>query len=311
MRRLVMVAGLVAAVASCTATPATPTSPSGSMSKPASGDQELAVTVDGGSRSFVVHVPEAVRSPTPVVIVLHGGGGNARNAMEQSGMSAAADRNGFIAVYPNGSGRLGRALLTWNAGQCCGYAMDQQVDDVAFMTMVIDTLEREFDADPRRIFVTGMSNGGMLSYRLGCELADRVAAIAPVAGSLGVDCHPSAPVSVVAFHGTADRHVRYEGGTPGVQADTHPRQDRPVADTIAFWAAHDACAAPVTEQISTDATRETRTCANGTEVTLYTITDGGHAWPGGARGRDVSDTPTDTISATGLMWEFFDGHPRR
>jgi polyhydroxybutyrate depolymerase len=283
---------------------AAPESSAGSGS--VAGDHERVVTVDGRERSYVVHVPAGrVDGPVPVVVVLHGGGGNARNAMEQTGMSELADRAGFLAVYPNGSGRLGRTLLTWNAGPCCGYAVDERVDDVAFVAAVLDGVERDFGGDPERIFVTGMSNGAMMSYRLACELSGRIAAIAPVAGSMPAGCRPSAPVSVVAFHGTADKHVLYDGGAPIIRGDTHPRQDAPVADTIAFWVGHNGCADPVTEDVSPDTRRLDHTCPDGSGVTLYTITGGGHAWPGGVRGRDGADRPTDTISATELMWEFF------
>lgn len=303
---LLTAATVVAAVAACGGSPTT--------AAPAltPGDHEHTVTVDGRERSYVVHVPAGLQAArrAPVVIVLHGGGGNARNAVEQTGMNQQADRGGFLAVYPDGTGRRGRALLTWNAGHCCGHALDHRVDDVAFIATLIDRLERDYAGDPRRIYVTGMSNGAMLSYRIACELADRIAAIAPVAGSMGIDCRPSAPVSVVAFHGTADQHVPYRGGTPQIQADPHPRQDPPVADTMSFWADHNHCASPVTQDVSTDTTRQVHTCPDGVEVTLYTIDGGQHAWPGGQTGRAGADRPTTTVSATHLIWEFFQQHPR-
>ncbi len=295
-----------------TPVPTTPTATPSSAASSAGTDQERSLTVDGLQRFFVVHVPPGLPAggQVPVVVVLHGGGGNARNAIEQTGMSDEADRGGFLAVYPEGTGRRVRALLTWNAGQCCGLAMDRQVDDVAFVGAVIDQVQREFGGDPRRVYLTGFSNGAMLSYRVACELTGRIAAIAPVAGSMGVDCRPAAPISVLAFHGTADQHIVYEGGAPKIQSDPHPRQDPPVLDTMDFWAAHNGCTAPVTENVSGDTARQVRTCPGGTEVTLYTITDGGHAWPGSTTGRSGADRPTDTISATRLMWEFFQRHPR-
>ena len=325
MRALVLALAACAVVAGCGADPttgagppttaadsATATGPTTATAVPPPGDHEQTVTVDGRQRSFVVHVPTGLPASgrLPVVIVLHGGGGNARNAAEQTGMSEQADRGGFLAVYPNGSGLLDRSLLTWNSGTCCGYALDNGVDDVAFVSALLDELERGYGVDSRRIFVTGMSNGAMMSYRLACELADRIAAIAPVAGSMGVDCRPSAPVSIVAFHGTADRHVRYQGGAPEVRADPHARQDPPVADTISFWAGHDRCGEATTERVSADTTRRSHSCPDGVGVTLYTIDGGGHAWPGGRRAGTGADRPTGTVSATELMWEFFQQHPR-
>jgi polyhydroxybutyrate depolymerase len=321
MGRLPMAIAVIAMVTACGGSPASGPSGGpggGTAGGPTSsaalvpGDHEQAMTVDGRRRTFLVHVPAGLPAarPIPVVIVLHGGGGDARTAIAQTGMSEQADRGGFLAVYPNGTGRLERSLLTWNSGTCCGYALEQQVNDVAFIATVIDELRRQYAGDPRRIFVTGMSNGGMLSYRLGCELADRIAAIAPVAGAMGVDCRPSAPISVVAFHGTADRQVPYRGGTAPGSADPHPRRDPPVADTIAFWAAHNHCTAASTQDVSGDTTREVRSCPGGVEVTLHTIDGGGHAWPGGPRGPAGADRPTSTISATELMWRFFEQHPK-
>jgi polyhydroxybutyrate depolymerase len=305
---LAMIIAVLATAAACGGNPAvSPATGAGtSPTSSAPGDHERTVTVDGRQRTFLVHVPAGLPAdrPVPAVIVLHGGNGDARNASAQTGMSERADRSGFLAVYPNGTGRLERSQLTWNAGSCCGYALEQRVDDVAFIAAVIDGLEREYAADPHRIFVTGFSNGAMLSYRLGCELSDRIAAIAPVAGALGVPCQPSAPISVVAFHGTADRQVPYQGGTAPGSVDPHPRQDPPVAGTIAFWAGHNHCGAPSTQDVGGDTTRETHPCPGGVEVTLYTINGGEHAWPGSPRGGAGS------VPATDLIWQFFERHPR-
>lgn len=286
-------------LAGCGANPPPVASPPPAASPPPTSapvDHEETLTVDGRQRSFIVHVPAGrpagVRSPA--VIVFHGGGGNARNAIEQTGMSAQADLDGFLAVYPYGTGRQSSRQLTWNAGACCGYAVDERVDDVAFVAALIDHLESRYGADPRRIFLTGMSNGGMMSYRLACELSERIAAIAPVAGSMANQCRPSAPVSVVAFHGTADRHVPYDGGAPPIKADPHPRIDPPVSDTIAFWAGHNRCSAPATAPAGADITHQTQACPGGVEVALYTIQGGAHTWP---------------ASATQLMSRFFRQHP--
>jgi polyhydroxybutyrate depolymerase len=318
MRRLPIAIAVIAIVTACSGSPASgPSSDPASSAAPTSaalapGDHEETVTVDSRRRIFFVHVPAGLPMdrPIPVVIVLHGGSGDADSAISQTGMSEQADRGGFLAVYPNGTGQLERSLLTWNSGTCCGYALQQQVNDVAFIAAVIDELQRRYAGDPRRIFVTGFSNGGMLSYRLGCELTDRIAAIAPVAGSMGVDCRPSAPISVVAFHGTADQQVPYQGGTAPGAADPHPRQDPPVADTIAFWANHNHCTGTSTQDVSSDTTREVHSCPAGVEVTLYTINGGQHAWPGGPRGPAGGDRTTNAIFATDLIWRFFEQHPK-
>jgi polyhydroxybutyrate depolymerase len=229
-----------------------------------------------------------------------------------------ADKEDFIVVYPDGSGRLEDKLLTWNSGNCCGYALDHKIDDVGFIRALIETLQRDYPINAQRIYATGMSNGGMMSYRIGCELSDKIAAIAPVAGALNVECRPTQPVSVIAFHGTDDQHVLYDGGKPKIQADPHPREDKSVAYAMNFWAQHNRCAmTPARDERGTPALSGANgiihdtyaNCANGIAVELYTIKGSGHAWPGG-KSYLSGDTPTREISASELMWEFFKRHSK-
>ena len=145
----------------------------------------------------------------PLVIVLHGAIQGNASAERMSGMSALADKEKFVAVYPQGTSMMGNAP-TWNAGNCCGYAQQKNVDDIAFLRALIGKLEKDYSIDAKRIYVTGISNGGMMSFRVACEMADVVAAVAPVEGAQNVDCKPSAPVSVIVFHGTADRLVPFQ-----------------------------------------------------------------------------------------------------
>ena len=204
----------------------------------------LSVTVGGAPRDYELHLPKgkAPAEPAPLVLVFHGGGGNAANAMRMSGMNAKADAEGFIVAYPDGSGPRPDALLTWNAWRCCGPALDKKVDDVAFVRALVDDLARHYPVDRKRVYATGFSNGAMLTYRLGCELGDVFAAIAPVAGALNsYDCGTGPKVSVIAFHGTADKHVRFEGGLPEIQFDRHKRADNGVQFAIDTWKKRDAC----------------------------------------------------------------------
>jgi polyhydroxybutyrate depolymerase len=291
---------------------ATPTS---APTSPAAGrDLELALTVGALERTFTLHLPPGYdgQRALPVVIVLHGGGGNAASAASMSGMSAKADGEGFIAAYPNGTGQRDDRLLTWNAGSCCAYAAAQNSDDVGFIRALIELLKRDYQADPRRMFVSGMSNGGMMSYRLACELSDQIAAIAPVAGALNyAPCQPSQPVAVVIFHGTADQHVLYDGGPPQVRADPTPRVDASVKDALDFWTRHNQCTAAPARSETASLIHETYgACRNNAEVALYTIVGGGHSWPGGAAGRADADPPSPAISATDAMWTFFAAHPK-
>jgi polyhydroxybutyrate depolymerase len=232
---------------------------------------------------------------------------------DMTGFSKKADREGFIAVYPNGSGRLQNHFLTWNAGNCCAWAYENQIDDVGFIRALIGQLKKDYAVDEKRIFVTGISNGGMMSYRLACELSDQIAAIGPVAGAQNIDCRPARPVSVIILHGTADLHVVYNGGAPLRMVDVrNPRVDRPVSAAVAFWVKRNGCAdTPVKERKGKVIIERYGDCAAGTAVALYTIQDEGHTWPGGTKWAIWADEPSREISATDVIWEFFRSHPKR
>ena len=178
-----------------------------------SGDHKRSLELDKRTRSYLVHIPKSYDGSKawPVVLAFHGAGNNGAMMVPYSGLNDKADEAGFIAVYPNGTGRV-RTFLTWNAGNCCGFASQNKVDDVALVRALLDDLGTVVRVDPKRIYATGMSNGGMMAYRLGSELSDRIAAIAPVAGSMGAKtCSPLRPVPVIAFHGTDDDFVPFKG----------------------------------------------------------------------------------------------------
>ena len=285
----------------------------------APGDYEFTLEHDGRMRSYLLHLPPAYDGsrPLPLVLALHGGGGNPHNMAHKTGFNALADREGFIVVYPAGTGRLRDALLTWNAGHCCGYALRNNVDDVGFIRALLEELRRSLAVDPARVYVTGHSNGAMMAYRLGAELSEEIAAIGPVAGTIGgrasagaplvVIPPPSRPVSVAAIHGFLDENVNYEGGHGARTGGT--REDLSVAESIAFWVEANGCdPEPRRERVDEagNVIRETYSgCLDGTEVVLYTLLDGGHAWPGSDRG----DRPSPSLSATEALWAFFRGHP--
>lgn len=272
------------------------------------------LSVDGRDRSYLLHLPPAHdgKSKLPLVIALHGGGGNADNAARMTGLSEKADAEGFAVVYPNGTGRSEDKLLTWNAGNCCGRALDEGVDDVAFIRTIIDTLAAQVPLDPKRTYATGMSNGGMMTYRLGCALADRIAAIGPVAGALNTKpCDPSVPISIAIIHGMDDQHVLYAGGAPKKNVDTHPRVDASVADATSFFVARNGCRNTPAKTVRGRLSQDVYTgCQQGTEVRVYSIQGEGHTWPGGQRGSPWGDEPTRDVSATDLLWDFFKTHPK-
>jgi polyhydroxybutyrate depolymerase len=168
------------------------------------------LTVSGLNRNYVVHVPKGyeLNTPLPVVLALHGATMNGPMMAWFSGLNRKADEAGFIAVYPNGTGT--RSSFTWNGGDCCGSAMQNNVDDVGFISALLNNLTRLYQVDARRVYVTGMSNGAVMAYRLAAELSDRIAAIAPVAGAVGTKpIQPNRPVSVLHFHGTEDEYIPF------------------------------------------------------------------------------------------------------
>jgi len=278
------------------------------------GGHVLSLKVSGSERTYLLHLPPVYdgKRSLPLVIVLHGGGGNAPGAVHMTGFSEKADKEGFVVVYPNGSGRLKTRLLTWNSGNCCGYALDNDVDDVGFIRALIDEVVKTRAVDPKRVYVTGMSNGGMMTYRLACELSDKIASAAPVAGALNLENpHPTHPVSMIIFHGTADEHVLYEGGEPIKKVDPHRRVDKSVSYAVNFWVKQDGCSeTPEREEKGNIRMEIYRGGKEGTEVALYTVKGGGHAWPGG-ESYLLGAEPTKEISATDLMWDFFVRHPKK
>lgn len=280
------------------------------------GDYEGTLTWAGRERTWVTHVPRAIKygRPMPLVVALHGGGGRGEGMAGMSGLSELAEREGFLVTYPDGTSRLfADHLLTWNAGDCCGYARSAGVDDTGFIGAMLDALAQGYPVDPARVFVTGMSNGGMMAHLLGSRLAGRIAAIAPVAGALPPGLpRPARPMAVIIFHGTADEHVPYAGGRGARALDRHaPRT--PVAEAVRYWRNADGCSGtPVTESRGSVRTETWGGGAEGSEVVLVTIRGGGHAWPGGTRGRWLGgDPPTREVNASEVMWEFFRHHARR
>jgi polyhydroxybutyrate depolymerase len=260
------------------------------------------VTSGGIDRTFHAYVPAAHAASPPLVVVLHGGFGSGAQAETAYRWDAAADRYGFVVLYPDG---LQRA---WNAGDCCGQPRARNVDDVAFIEAAVRATSRAYATDPKRLYVTGISNGGMMAYRLACESALPIAAIAPVAATLAVPCDRPQHVSVLHVHGLADRNVPFDGGPgSGFVRMTY----RPVSAALDVFRKADACAAPVTTTAGPVTTARSA-CANGNVVELTTIAGAGHQWPGAAPppARAAAllrlDAPSTALDATALIWSFFD-----
>jgi polyhydroxybutyrate depolymerase len=255
-----------------------------------------------GGRSVRVHVPASYdpTMPTPLVLNLHGYSGDGLQQQTISRMLATSDENGFIVMHPDGH----HSPRGWNAGVCCGAAASSGTDDTAWLASVLDEAESKLCVDTNRVFATGLSNGGFMSHRLACEIADRLAAIAPVAGVVGVECNPSKPVAVMHIHGDADPLIPYTGG--GVNGNES------VAATIERWATNNGCTgAPAMTYQMGDATCMTRSsCTANAEVTECRIAGGGHQWPGGISIGSFLGALSEDLDATKAMWAFFAAHPR-
>ncbi|MEZ0396301.1 MAG: PHB depolymerase family esterase [Anaerolineales bacterium] len=298
---------LLLAAMACGTIASTP-SPTESVSdSPPIGDSEHTLMVGGLERSYVLHIPPTYdpSRPTPLVLAFHGITLDAYEMMRISGLNAQSDAAGFIVVYPNAYGEQ----RSWNGGHCCGEAARAGTDDVGFVRALLEELDSHLNLDRGRIYATGFSNGAILTYRLGCEMADQIAAIAPVSATQAQEdkeaCHPSRPLPVIHFHGTADEPNPYEGGvTPG---GVHFIS---VSDQIVFWVSANGCPTQAQQTVSGSIVHDVfAPCQGGATVELYTIVGGRHAWPGGQAVSLRMGQPTMEISATALMWEFFTAHP--
>jgi polyhydroxybutyrate depolymerase len=284
-----------------------------------SSDREGSLEFDGLKRTYRVHVPASYdgSNPVPLVLVLHGGFSTGRIIERATGMSDFADKKGFIVVYPDGLNGH------WNDGRKSPSHRWGDVDDVGFIRALITNLELSYNIDKKRVYACGISNGGMMSHRLGMEMTDVLAAIASIAGAIPERMvpkfAPSEPISVVMFHGTDDQFVPYNGG---VGRDVRGGNVLSVHEAAEMWAKADRCPlAPKTEDLPdvnpSDGTRVIRETygpgKGGAAVVVYTIKGGGHAWPGWPQNRfkRMLGATTYDIIANEVMWNFFERHPKR
>lgn len=278
------------------------------------GDHLRTLVVDDLERSAIVHIPPGYspEEPTPIVLAIHGYAMRAVAMVGFSGLNETADEKGFVVVYPNGTGP--KPLMSWNAG---GFTegVGTRADDIQFFKKLLDDLSSVINVDQKRIYACGMSNGGMMCYRLAAEMSDRIAAIAPVAGTMpNVDMHPNRPVSVIHFHGTRDKLVPYEMDDERSQFWLNLKS---VAETIQNWIRLDGCSdVPASVDVLSkpdDDLVVTRQIygpgKENTEVVLVTIEGGGHTWPGQVPPFRLLGESTMSVSANQMIWEFFEKHP--
>jgi polyhydroxybutyrate depolymerase len=257
------------------------------------GDYIEEIVINEQVRQYRLHVPPIYDSnkPMPLVVNLHGYNSNAEQQEQVSRMSVKADQAGFIVVHPEGMGNP----QTWHVGPKAEGAAD-----LKFIHDLIHHLQSQFNVDPARIYATGISNGAQMTNRLGCELSDVIAAIAPVSGGYPPtqECHPTRPVPVVAFHGTADKLIPYEG---------QGQLLLPAREWAAAWANRNSCdPTPAITFQHGEVTGETwGSCQDGATVTFYTVQGRGHSWPGSDMPPEIT---TQDINATDVIWEFFAAH---
>lgn len=288
-----------------------------------SGDYRESITVDGRTRTYIFRVP-ITYSPAKaysLVMVFHGGGGEGIKIAAQTNFPEKADKEGFIVVFPDGIEH------NWNDGRDATDAYKLGVDDIAFVRALVTNITEKLSVDRKRIYATGVSNGGIFSHRLGCEMADIFAAIAPDVGSLAANleprCIPSEPVSVVVIQGTEDPFINIEGGE--VKNKYFPKLGDggiiiSAEKAMRFWASKNGCVGdPIITNIPpkvNDGTRvikkEFTACRNNTSVTYYIVEGMGHTWPPKEpQAPAVSGAATQNINATDVFWEFFKAHPKQ
>lgn len=268
-------------------------------------------------RKVFYYVPTGLPAErtVPLVVALHGGLSKPRNIRLRSGLDDLAEREKLIAVYPQGNGLLGK-LLHWNAGVCCGKAVDKGIDDAAFVMAVIDRLAQFLPVDRSRVYVYGFSNGAMLSYKIAAEYPDRIAAIAAVSGTFGrvtdsgefdwLHTPPENGMPTLIVHGSADPRLPFDG-----LVETNDKRGGngmiPVLDTARFWASANGCIkerenavkfANVTHWTWSD-------CTTDKPVQVYRLGDWGHRWAGQSPHTKADFTTIGNFETIEVMWEFF------
>lgn len=269
-------------------------------------DIEDTLMIYGRNRFYKTHLPLGYnfQKQYPVVFVFHGGLGNPDLIEKQTGFSKKADKEGFIAVYPYGTGSFDKKLLTWNTWDCCGYADKKNINDVDFIDALIKEIKSNYSVDEKRIYATGLSNGGMMCYLLACELPDKFAAVAPVAATMfdTVSCNPKSDVSLIIFNSADDQHIPYNGGIG--DKSLVEVEKLPVETVVNLWKYKYNCFL-MNKSESSSFQKTSYKNNKGTEIVFYKMLSGGHSWPGGEKIRRFGDAPVKTVSATDLIWEFF------
>ncbi len=271
------------------------------------------ITVDGIERTYIIHLPDGKEhaSGLPLVLALHGGGGKASGMNRLSGFDDVSDKYGFVVVYPDGIDKQ------WNDGRD-DFHLNKDINDVKFISCLIDTLIVLYNIDSNRVYVTGISNGGIMSFRLACELSNKIAAFAPVAASMPLnpayDCKPVRPVPMMLIFGDEDPLVPFKGGDISILGLSKRGKVIPVDESVNYWVKFDGCntVAEITKldkvDDGTELEKKVYTAAgSGAEVQYWLAKGGGHCWPGGLQylPKLIIGRTSKEFNATEEIWKFF------
>lgn len=270
----------------------------------AAGDYVKKIDVAGSPREFRLHIPGGYdgKRRLPLLLAFHGSSASASVIERETSFDDLADSLGFIVVYPEGLHR------GWNIGECCRYSFMHHVSEIAFVSSLLDRLERGMKVDTTRVFATGYSDGGTLSMLLACVLSARITAIAAVSSTLFDPlpaCAIARPVPTLIIHGTADSHIPYGGQRGGKASLRVQHQTLSAPQVTQFWVDRDGCNAAPSVRQSGRVVRREYTCPQSTTVLFYTIDRGQHGWPGGGRGWIFSPRPPGDMNATDSIVKFF------
>lgn len=277
------------------------------------------IIVNGVERTYELYVPSDIdySKTVPILIVLHGGGGQGKGMIKLTGFNDEADKNKFIVVYPDGINKH------WNDGREVNVTLKdgKVVNDVQFISQLIDTVKTKYQIENSNIFVTGISNGGFMCFRLACDMLDKIKAIAVVAASMTIEqinyCCPSSPVPVMIIFGDQDPLVPFEGGDVGFKLFKKRGKVIPVKQTVDFWVKNNECNSdPAITTVDSSSDEDTKAVnylysggKNNSCVNYWLIKGGGHTWPGGYQylPKAIIGSTSRQIKASEEIWKFFSG----
>lgn len=285
---------------------------------PTPGEYRCELSHNSLVRTYRVNIPGGMAGMEkwPLVLALHGSGTHAGTMEAFTGLTEFAAEQNFVVVYPNGTGRT-RTTLSWNVRNFNSHAAKQNVDDVGFISALLDELLSTLPIDPGQVFVTGFSNGAMLAYSLASSLAERICAIGPVSGPMLLEeCHPTRPMPICHIHGTLDDFAPLEGGIgkKSLSKTIFP----PFRKTLHQWVAANRCENVETSEsfdpVYEDGTHIVRSIYRGndphSEIQFYEVQGGGHTWPGRESIFTILGKSTKNLDANRVLWQFFQEHRR-